>query len=55
VCCWFTSIPFFVLLGLILGGLISIPVIPKPDVATITISGPILGQACEEVKSTEKG
>ncbi len=42
---WFTSILFFVLLGLILGALISIPVIPKPNIATITISGTILDQA----------
>jgi len=42
---WFTSIPFFVLLSLVLGGLISIPVIPKPSIATITISGEILDQA----------
>ena len=42
---WFTSIAFFVLLGLILGGLISIPVIPRPNIATITISGIVLGQA----------
>ncbi len=42
---WFTSIAFFVLFGLILGGLVSIPVIPKPNVATITISGAILEQA----------
>jgi len=33
------------LLGLILGGLISIPVISKPSVATITISGEIWEQA----------
>jgi len=42
---WFTSIPFFVLLSLILGLAIAIPVIPKPNIATITISGTILGQA----------
>ena len=42
---WFTSIPFFVLLGLVLGGLISIPVIPKPNIATIEISGIIFDQA----------
>jgi len=42
---WFTSIPFFVLLGLILGVLISIPVIPQPSIATITISGEIYSQA----------
>lgn len=42
---WFISIPAFVLLGLILGGLIAIWVIPKPNVATLTISGSILGQA----------
>ncbi len=41
---WFTSIPFFVLLGLILGAAIAIPVIPKPKIATITISGTILNQ-----------
>jgi len=42
---WLSSIPFFVVLGLGLGTLISIPVIPKPEIATITISGPILNQA----------
>ena len=42
---WFISIPFFVLLGLILGGLFSILVIPRPNIAIITISGPILNQA----------
>ena len=42
---WFTSILFFAVLGLILGGLIAIPVIPKPNVATITISGEIREQA----------
>ena len=42
---WFTSILFFVVLGLVLGALISIPLIPKPDIATINISGPILNQA----------
>ncbi len=42
---WFTSLPFFVLLGLILGVAIAVPVIPKPKIATITISGVILEQA----------
>ncbi len=42
---WFTSIPFFVLLSLILGFAIAIPVIPKPEIATITISGEIYDQA----------
>jgi len=42
---WFTSIPFFVLLGLVLGGLISIPLIPKPSIAVIIISAPYLDQA----------
>ena len=42
--CWLSSIPFFALLGLILGALIAIPVIPKPNVAIITISGEILEQ-----------
>jgi len=42
---WFISIPFFVVLGLILRAVIAIPVIPKPSIATITISGGILEQA----------
>jgi protease-4 len=42
---WFTSILFFALLGLLLGGLLSVPVIPRPTIATITISGVILDQA----------
>jgi len=42
---WLWSIPIFVLLGLGLGVLISIPVIPKPNIATIIISGAILDQA----------
>jgi len=42
---WFTSIAFFVLLGLILGGLLSIPIIPRPNIVTITISGTLIGQA----------
>ena len=42
---WFTSISFFVLLGLVLGVLISIPVVPKPNIAIIPISGLILEQA----------
>ena len=41
---WFTSISFFVLLGLLLGGLLSVPLIPRPNIATITISGVILDQ-----------
>jgi len=44
----FISISFFVILGLGLGALISIPLVPKPNVATITISGPILDQAHAE-------
>jgi len=35
-------------LELILRGLISIPVIPEPSIATITISGAILEQACAD-------
>lgn len=42
--CWFSSIPFFVVLGLILGCLISVVAIPRPSIAIMTISGPILGQ-----------
>ncbi len=42
---WITSIPFFVGLGLVLGGLISVPVIARPHIAVIPISGLILGQA----------
>ncbi len=45
--CWLWSIPFFVLLGLVLGALISIPLIPKPNIAIITISAPYLAQAQE--------
>ncbi len=41
---WVWSIPFFVIAGLALGALISILVIPRPIIATITISGPILNQ-----------
>lgn len=41
---WFTSILFFVLVGLILGAAIAIPVIPRPRIATIAISGSILDQ-----------
>lgn len=42
---WLGSIVCFVLLGLVLGGLISIVAIPRPNIATITISGLILEQA----------
>jgi len=42
---WLSSIPGFLLIGLILGGLISIPVVHKPKIATITISGLIFEQA----------
>jgi protease-4 len=38
------SIPFFVLLGLALGVLISFLAIPTPNIAVIPISGPILSQ-----------
>ncbi len=40
-----TSIPFIIVIGLVLGGLVSIPVIPRPSIATITVSGIIGGQA----------
>jgi len=43
--CWLWSIPFFVLLGLVLGVLISIPLLSKPNIATITILGSISTQA----------
>ncbi|MFC1982558.1 S49 family peptidase [Chloroflexota bacterium] len=39
------SIYFFVLLGLVLGGVISVIFVPKPTVAEITLSGVILEQA----------
>ncbi len=39
---WFSSITLFALLGLALGVFISISIIPKPNIATITVSGPIL-------------
>ncbi len=41
---WFSSIPFFVVLGLILGVLISVLAMPTPNIAIMTISGPILSQ-----------
>lgn len=41
---WLVSLPFFVLLGLILGGLIAVAVIPQPKIGIITLSGPILDQ-----------
>ncbi len=41
---WYTSILFLVVLGLIVGALIAIPVIPRPNVGTITISGAIMDQ-----------
>ncbi|MFC2020661.1 S49 family peptidase [Chloroflexota bacterium] len=44
LCRWFTSIPFFILLGLILGAALAIPAIPRPKIATIPISGPLLEQ-----------
>ena len=42
---WLWSILFFAVLGLVLGALISIPLIPKPNIAIITISVPYLDQA----------
>ena len=41
---WYNSILFLVVLGLIVGALIAIPVIPRPNVGTITISGAIMDQ-----------
>jgi len=41
---WFTSIPFFIVLGLLLGVAIALPLVPRPGVATIPISGIIMGQ-----------
>ncbi len=43
--CWLWSILFFAVLGLVLGTLVSIPLIPKPNIAIITISAPHLDQA----------
>jgi len=42
---WLWSIPFFAVLGLVLGALISINLAPKPNIAIITISGSVLEQA----------
>ena len=42
---WFWSIPFFVVIGLILGFLISITAVSKPTIATINVSGVIREQA----------
>lgn len=39
-----TSIPFIIVIGLVLGGLVSVAVIPRPNIATITISGVIVDQ-----------
>ncbi len=41
----FASIAFFGLLGLALGAIIGIQLIPQPKIASITISGPIFEQA----------
>ena len=41
---WLNSIPGLLLIGLILGGLISIPVVHRPKIAIITISGEIFEQ-----------
>jgi len=41
----FVSIPFFIVLGLVLGGLVSSLVTPRPVIATITIPGVIVDQA----------
>ncbi len=41
---WFSSIPFFILLGLALGFGISLLAIPRPNIAILTVSGPILDQ-----------
>ncbi len=38
------SIPFFALLGLVLGGLLSIVLIPMPKVAVVDVAGPFLDQ-----------
>ena len=42
---WIGSIPFFAVIGLIIGALISIPTIHRPYIGTITISGSIVEQA----------
>ncbi|MBI2850278.1 MAG: S49 family peptidase [Chloroflexi bacterium] len=42
---WVTSLPFFVLLGLVLGTIIAVQLIPRPKVAIIPISGAILEQS----------
>ncbi len=41
---WFTAIPFFILLGLIVGVVVAVPLVPSPKVATINISGTIFYQ-----------
>ncbi len=42
---WFNSIYFFILLSLILGGVVSVMMVPKPTILEMTISGAILEQA----------
>ena len=41
---YFTAIPFFLLVGLVLGGLLLVPLIPRPVIATITVSGVLVDQ-----------
>ena len=42
---WLNSIYFFIILGLMLGGAISVIVAPEPTILEITVSGAILEQA----------
>ncbi len=42
---WFTSFPVLALLGLLLGTVISAPLIPRPGIGLITISGTIFAQS----------
>ncbi|MBI2852034.1 MAG: S49 family peptidase [Chloroflexi bacterium] len=41
----FTSFLFFMLVGVALGIAVAVPVIPRPKIVTISISGPMLDQA----------
>lgn len=50
---WLNSTPGLLLMGLIIGALVSIPLMPQPDIAVISISGAILEQATADEILTE--
>ena len=50
---WLNSIPGLILIGIISGVLISIPLMPRPHIAVISISGAILEQSTADEILTE--